>query len=1006
MGVNALDISEFTHPDIYSFEESIFPAVAHENSQLTISDKHYKHLKHSLKWQWNKPAAQWSIKQPVLYQKKNEIANDNSVSTFVFWIYSSDAFTNEKIKIEFLKQGEVCCFFEYGIDFQGWRGAWVAFDRDMQGTAQIDMDEMRITAPDTSSGELYFDHIILSSFQDVRHHTPDFQAPFINEKTQSHWLTLHSSWQNKFDIEVKKELSVNEKNSIRTIENRLTDLLLKEKKTPSKKLIQKRFDSYRIKENTNGSLQGLPVFFERYGETYFHLGGDNYSIIYQNSMGIKQANKLLFDIAILYNGTYNTTEKEELAQMYILLMRHLLEQGFQAGSAMGTLHHLGYSMRNYYISAFLMREVLDKANLKQTVQEAMEWFSGAGEAKKKPEIPGMDIDAFNTSLIPRLTSILMLDDTPEKAAYLYSFSRWIDNGLLYSDGTLGSFKIDGSIYHHRHNYPAYAVGGLDGAIDAVYLLNKTDFRLNQEGHENLKKALLSMRIYCNLLTWPLSLSGRHPDGTGHLNPNHFALLALCGSPDGTHIIDEELASAYLRLIQNKPTEYTNIFHKAGIMSEASPNGNWNFNYSCLSVHRRDNWSISAMGHSRYLWATESYIGANLYGRYLNHGNLQILSGGNPISNFGSGFNQHGWDWNHFPGTTAAVFPINELRADIKNLDEDSGYEEMLLSDESFAGGVSIQKQQGAFGMKLHEHDKYNGSLHARKSYFFFDNRVVALGSDIYSDLENPVHTTLFQIYLPNENFAIEVMNSQIKDFPYHESFTGKSTHVSDGINNHFFVRNGNVIVKKSLQHSFDEETDKPTQNNFSLAYINHKKAPQAGDYEYMILIQPETEELNTLKNDFTSKNKSPYLVLQKDKNAHIVFDKASMTTGYVLFEPEEITAKTDIISSTLPCLAMTSILSNEKMAFSVCDPDLRFYEGESDEIYDENGKRIERSVYSRSWIDNPSKESTIEITLKGKWELAEDSDYITIEKRRKNTTTIAVDCQHGFSRETILQKIK
>ncbi len=68
-----------------------------------------------------------------------------------------------------------------------------------------------------------------------------------------------------------------------------------------------------------------------------------------------------------------------------------------------------------------------------------------------------------------------------------------------------------------------------------------------------------MRFYNNLLTWPLSLSGRHPDGLGHIEPLHFARLAMAGSHDGQKSIDAELASAYLRLVGNQPTNYTHIF---------------------------------------------------------------------------------------------------------------------------------------------------------------------------------------------------------------------------------------------------------------------------------------------------------------------------------------------------------------------------------------------------------------------------------------------------------------
>ena len=73
-------------------------------------------------------------------------------------------------------------------------------------------------------------------------------------------------------------------------------------------------------------------------------------------------------------------------------------------------------------------------------------------------------------------------------------------------------------------------------------------------------------------------------------------------------------------------------------------------------------------------------------------------------------------------------------------------EEMLYSDEAFAGGLSQQKMNGNFGMKLHEHDKYNGSHRARKSYHFIDGMIVCLGSDIENtNTEFSTETTIFQL---------------------------------------------------------------------------------------------------------------------------------------------------------------------------------------------------------------------------------------------------------------------
>ena len=148
------------------------------------------------------------------------------------------------------------------------------------------------------------------------------------------------------------------------------------------------------------------------------------------------------------------------------------------------------------------------------------------------------------------------------------------------------------------------------------------------------------------------------------------------------------------------------------------------------------------GRQNIIW------GANLYGRYLAHGSLQILTAapGQTVTPATSGWQQEGFDWNRIPGVTSIHLPLEQLQAKVLNVDSYSGMEEMLYSDEAFAGGLSQQKMNGNFGMKLHEHDKYNGSHRARKSYHFIDGMIVCLGSDIENtNTEFPTETTIFQL---------------------------------------------------------------------------------------------------------------------------------------------------------------------------------------------------------------------------------------------------------------------
>lgn len=91
----------------------------------------------------------------------------------------------------------------------------------------------------------------------------------------------------------------------------------------------------------------------------------------------------------------------------------------------------------------------------------------------------MDIDAFNTSLIGRLASIVMPDTPVKGGGYLEAFSRWVDNGY-----SIRLPRGDRALLKTTVRFPpppplsAYAVDGFSGgAVNAdVWLLSTRSSR--------------------------------------------------------------------------------------------------------------------------------------------------------------------------------------------------------------------------------------------------------------------------------------------------------------------------------------------------------------------------------------------------------------------------------------------------------------------------------------------------------------------------------------------------
>ena len=882
------------------------------------------------------------------------------------WIYNKKPIV-DKMQVQFKKKGEVKSYFSINMNFTGWRTMWVQYDRDMSGKAEENMDEITFISPNVN-GEIYIDQIYTSILIDPRHNARDEQVDFVNlqadNAVNSHWMALYKNYnaisQNK-DIQ---KLTSEEIKGIRSVENRFKNDIIKKEKVNSK-LIEKNREKLQEYLTTTVVSPQTIVFYKDFSEE---------EKSYLKDVQIKEYGSWLRELAFMYNSTEDKKYKKEIYEIFKKGLNHLYEQGWTKGSCQGTIHHLGYQVRELYQSIFLMKEPLLKdKNLKQA-KEMVTWYSAMGILyTPDSEIKGVNADVLNTMLPGMLIAILLNDDDKATASQLYQLNHYLTKSIDYAPGLLGGFKEDGSMFHHMQNYPAYAKGAFEGLTPIMYYLGNTAFALDDYSFNIVKKAVLMTRVYSNTHTWLISISGRHPDDRFQISDEVFRYLAL-GKKVGN---DSELANAYLRLAPQG--RFAEELSSLGFKTETTPQGAWTMNMSSLQLHRRDNWLIGVKGYSRYLVGNETYIKNNLFGRYMSYGNFQILEN----SLIESGYVQQGWDWAHFPGTTAIALPIDKLKSPISQVDIYSGVEEMLLSDETFSGGNSLNNN-GMFAMKLHEHSKYNDTHRARKSVFLFDNRVILLGSNIENKSDYETHTTLFQNYLSDKNSISKVEKIKNNNF------------ILDTQNNLYKVVEGNLKYKNGLQHSLDQNKGIPTENYYEMAYINHGKNPKNQKYQYAILVKGNNEEQEIFKKN------SNYQVLQQDYNAHIVEDEISKMRGYALFESGDVKDKY-LKSIDTPSLILIKPNDNS-LELSFVDPDLRLYEGKDENQYEKNGKLKEVSIYSRKWNSNPSIPHTSTIILNGKYSLEKENKDISIEIL-DNTTIIKITTTYAMPVKLTLRKL-
>ena len=972
--------------------ESVVPSswTVSSNQTLSLDAAIAKIGEQSVKWTW-KTGSHLQITDSSLQKIIN-----NPRSMFTCWIYNPVA-VNDSVFFIFETKDKKQVSFAFGLNFTGWRAGWLFYHRDMQGILKANPDKLIIKAPSSKqSGILYFDHLQLVVTGDPRSPVPDYQLPYVQKdvfkSANAHWSALYPFSRYLHLQKLQKQNSAKSAADILLIQSRLDSMLLAADKTPKPfAQILTRYNVYQIK-NTGNTLTGLPLFSTQQLEIISGLSADEKKLWLENR-DIKKFHELLLDIAMVFRKSKSSDERNKLGELFIAMLNHLDVQGWAFGSGQGVLHHLGYSFKDFYPACFLMRDVLKDNSLLERTYKTMFWYSGLGRTRLDAAHAAIsNIDVFNTQTPGMLYTAMMVPSVDEKVQTVKEFSIWLSYNLYPTYSLDGTLKPDGAVFHHQNLYPAYGIGGFGSLGPLVYAVSQTSFQIDEKAFKSLSKALYMMALYCNYNHWPIGISSRHPNGEWEMDSKAYAYMALAKPLTKN---DTTMAAVFYKTSYKK-NEQSLKKYLAGQIKIAQfiyPEGHWNVNYGLLDMHRRKNWLLTVRGHNRYFVANESYPGANVFGRYISYGHLEILYP-SETPKLNSGFTDKGWDWNHFAGTTAPYLPLDSLRARIINADKFSGIEEMLLSDEIFAGGTNWQQKHGLFAMKLHGHDKYNQeSFRARKSWFVFDSTVICLGSNIqFNSKQFPVHTTIYQesVDTTKENI-IEKYESSLN--PHFISNRGIRYYIPPG---------QQVVFSSEIRNSRNQKDAVATNGAIEQLYFNHGISPANAHYEYAISIPAEEiKRLNPVNS--TAGYIPDYKVLSKDSLAHIVNYLTENITAAAFFEKSKWNFDGVLKAVNNPCLLMYRLESNN-LEISITDPDLRFYEGKEDVPLDENGKRKEVSIYSRQWITNPSKPGTITIELKGYWKLLKSNQKVKTKLTSNGGTVLTILCKYGEPTTIMLKK--
>ncbi|WP_082595680.1 polysaccharide lyase family 8 super-sandwich domain-containing protein [Paenibacillus sp. Soil750] len=181
-----------------------------------------------------------------------------------------------------------------------------------------------------------------------------------------------------------------------------------------------------------------------------------------------------------------------------------------------------------------------------------------------------------------------------------------------------------------------------------------------------------------------------------------------------------------------------ILNDPTVQAYTPPSGNFNFYNQDNVVHRGNDWLYSISMHSDRIANYETVSNENLKGWYEADGMTQLyLDPLDYLSLFWTTV-----DPSRLPGITVdrdvnrpAATSANRPYVDISKF---AGDGELMTN--SWTGGVSMDREYGTAGMDFKQHNYSDMDVSAKKSWFMFDDEIVALGAGITSSSDRPIET--------------------------------------------------------------------------------------------------------------------------------------------------------------------------------------------------------------------------------------------------------------------------
>ncbi len=319
-----------------------------------------------------------------------------------------------------------------------------------------------------------------------------------------------------------------------------------------------------------------------------------------------------------------------------------------------------------------------------------------------------------------------------------------------------------------------------------------------------------------------------------------------------------------------------------------------FYKSDYTLHGRPAYSFNVRTVSKRTIRTESGNRENLIGKFLPDGSTNIQRSGGEYFNI-----MPIWEWDKIPGITSRDYATDQ-KMTLEWGERGVG---------SFIGGTS----DGVYGTTVYDLN-YN-EVTAKKAWFFFDNEVVCLGTDINSFAKEPITTTVNQAW---QKGKVIIFAGQ-RLLEANNGFSGKEIqwlwHDSIG---YYFPKGGLMSLSTGEQTGSWATINSNRSKNevkgkvFKL-WFNHGVDPVNQSYAYVV--KPGLSE-----QEMTSNRVSPITIIANNSALQAVVNTDLQMIQAVFHQAGTLTYLGYTIRVNQPCVLLLKAINSKSPTVYVSDP--------------------------------------------------------------------------------------